>query len=1381
MAEDRSLPTTQRAYTLRLGGLRREDLAWNDALWTTHDAVNGGARVFGDWLLTMRGGLSASLADEPIAAAGDKDARRPAEIRGRRIALALSWFSAESGVQDGDLPTTRTPETDLAALLKSHGVPDAEIDSWRVDVGPALRCTIRDDARWVNRASVFQSLHRDVDVELARADAQTLVHGVLGSDALDLPAAPERDAEADADEHQAPERMEEAKRQEKLVASSRGAGQRTRHLFSHLFGDSAGFGKPPVTLHLRDLYRRVLEERLAAAAFKVQPGRREDGADGRSPTELHREMLSKAASRLAQIHTKMLQQEVDRERWQRAITYLVELRRQFPAAVKWLEEYEVLGAPIGAGRIGCWDKLVRSWDSVPTGTDVVPRRQQAAKELQAEEAREKFGDINLFLALAEDGACAVWRNDGVAAPEILKRYVRGTDSMRRAERLKVPAYRHPDPYFHPIFCQFGVSRPGIEFDRLDARAGDRRTVRMLLWDGRTADHIPLLAHSKRFDREIGSAAEGSSSPDDGARGVSRRTRQARAAAGATVADSPERVARVFAPQISKPRKGKPKSVPPQWNGTLGADRRALQQLGRLPPEQRARRRRHVRWRLTVSLELQADGPWFHYIDAAPDKSPFERTQKSGKLKGRRYLSYELPPFDDLNSGRGTQAKLMLPRLPGLRVLSVDLGHRYAAACAVWQVVTSDDVTRAAAAARQEPLAPTSMYATVRGPGEKGGTLYRRIGPNAWARLERQFVVKLQGETGDARRATDDEIAAVKRFEERVGRNLTRPRRGRVDELMFDAVATARLALKRHGRRARVAFHLAAERDARSPAELPSDRREESVLDGLVVWHEFLEDRGWDDARARQAWEEHIAPLTASPLPPSLDEANAPARKRHMDELRRALRPVATVLLADGRHRRLAEMWREHWREDDRWWMPKQYELPERSPLRWLRDWILPRGEQGRSSLIRDVGGLSLARIATMKALYQVQKACRMRPYPDNLRKNIPPPGDTSLDEFGRTVLVAMERLRENRVKQLASRIAEAALGIGRESPRGERGSSARPRSALFDHATGEGDPRFAPCHAVVTEDLKNYRPEDTRSRRENRQLMSWASSKVDKHLSEACELAGLHLRRVPARFTSRQDSRTGRPGMRCTDVAIEEFVAEGGWLARRVRVARQDVAGGSREAEPRLLDDLHRRWDPAARTWTEPVYDKDRQEFLRTQAVWRLDDAGVKPKWTLIAGAPRARPTGPRPVRIPHTGGEVFVSSDRASPAARGLQADLNAAANIGLRALLDPDWPGKWWYLPCNPATQQPVREKVAGATVIEVATPLPTESASEPLAASAPKRRGRRKAEPTEIVNYWRDPSTTNVADPAGGAWTPTGTYWARARHRAVDGSLRRLNGLM
>ena len=94
--------TTQRAYTLRLHGADAEGHSWRDALWATHEAVNMGTRVFGDWLLTLRGGLCHALADAKVSQGKNKPDRDPTDEqrRDRRILLALSWLSVESAPKE---------------------------------------------------------------------------------------------------------------------------------------------------------------------------------------------------------------------------------------------------------------------------------------------------------------------------------------------------------------------------------------------------------------------------------------------------------------------------------------------------------------------------------------------------------------------------------------------------------------------------------------------------------------------------------------------------------------------------------------------------------------------------------------------------------------------------------------------------------------------------------------------------------------------------------------------------------------------------------------------------------------------------------------------------------------------------------------------------------------------------------------------------------------------------------------------------------------------------------------------------------------------------------------------------------------------------------
>jgi IS605 OrfB family transposase len=389
----------------------------------------------------------------------------------------------------------------------------------------------------------------------------------------------------------------------------------------------------------------------------------------------------------------------------------------------------------------------------------------------------------------------------------------------------------------------------------------------------------------------------------------------------------------------------------------------------------------------------------------------------------------------------------------------------------------------------------------------------------------------------------------------------------------------------------------------------------------------------------------------------------------------------------------------------------------RKRLRWLRDWILPRGRNAEGDpAIRHVGGLSLTRIATIKSFYQVQKAFYMRPEPEDLRKNIPSKGDDALLDFGRSILDVMEHMREQRVKQLASRIAEAALGIGRMKRFAGGKDPKRPRERVD-----------RPCHAVVIENLTHYRPDETRTRRENRQVMSWSSSKVKKYLAEACQLNGLHLREVQAGYTSRQDSRTGAPGVRCQDVPVKEFVQSPFWR-KQVAQAEKKQDEGKGDARERFLCDLNAKWKG------------------QPEADWEK------------AGA----------VRVPLKGGEIFVSADEKSPAAKGLQADLNAAANIGLRALTDPDWPGKWWYVPCDPTNFKPAKDKVAGSAAICLDKPLKNAPAAQDTDGPR-KKRGKAGARSREVVNLWRDVSSQPIS--ANDDWREFTPYWNDAQARVVN----------
>ncbi len=177
--------TTQRAYTLRLSGPDNQDSTWRDRLWCTHEAVNKGAKAFGDWLLTMRGGLCHTLAEADVPGKGNKPARHPTpqEIRSRRIVLALSWLSVESqrgaperhlvshdlDTATGERKNWKTVEA-LREILRGRGLCQEQVDPWVNDCRDSLSATIREDAIWVNRSEAFDLAANQIGASLTREE-----------------------------------------------------------------------------------------------------------------------------------------------------------------------------------------------------------------------------------------------------------------------------------------------------------------------------------------------------------------------------------------------------------------------------------------------------------------------------------------------------------------------------------------------------------------------------------------------------------------------------------------------------------------------------------------------------------------------------------------------------------------------------------------------------------------------------------------------------------------------------------------------------------------------------------------------------------------------------------------------------------------------------------------------------------------------------------------------------------------------------------------------------------------------------------------------------------------------------------------------------------
>jgi hypothetical protein len=1019
-----------------------------------------------------------------------------------------------------------------------------------------------------------------------------------------------------------------------------------------------------------------------------------------------------------------------------------------------------------------WVELVSAWSKEPCNTSA--DRIAVARALQEDPEIDKFGDIQLFEALAEDDALCVWHKDGDTAkpsdPQPLIDYALATEAEFKKRNFKVPAYRHPDPLLHPIFCNFGNSRWKIIFnvhknEMEKILPSSLRGLSMTLWTGIGLVPVAMCWQSKRLAHDLALVQD---VQNDCVSEVSRANRLGRAASNV-----PNNNKVIITGLFDKE----------EWNGRLQAPRHQFEAIAlvrdnlSLTDQERDRRLSRmidrIRWFITFSAKLQPQGPWSEFAE-----------------KNQLRIDQKYWPHADLNKMRKSQARIILSRLPGLRVLSVDLGLRHAAACAVWEALSADKVKDAClAVGHREPIeSDLYLHLTEKMTKYKKGnqvevektTIYRRIGaetlpdgtlhPAPWARLDRQFLIKLQGEEEGVREVSNEELWMINQLETSLGRSAPiidklvmagwgqsgkqkirldalsefgwKPATGTlivgstdeneidvrkpslsIDGLMSSVVRFMRIAIKRHSDRARIAFALTADYktmpgdcryyfteakdlSANDSQSIRRNKHIEYIQDTLVLWYRLFSSPEWRDDSAKLLWVEHVAQFSEYKALERLGvDASAVERKRKQRENRARLYEVSKVLVENQTLRKnLHEAFKTRWEDDDE---------KLRKQLHWLKNWILPHGKPKGDPAIRKVGGLSLTRLVTLTEFHRkVQVGFFCRIHPDGTSAN-------TKEQFAQSSLDALDRLRDQRIKQIVSRIVEAALGIGRiKLPIGCKVPK-RPEVRIDE-----------PCQAITIEDLTFYQPEAARTRKETRRLMTWSSSRIKRYLTEGCQLHGLHLRDISVGYTSLQDSRTGAPGIRCQDVPVKEFMRSPFWR-NQIAEAEKKKAEGKGGSRDRYICELKAMWQ-----------DKTAAELVK---------AGV--------------------VRIPLKEGGIFVSTDPLSPAAKGIHADLNAAANIGLRALIDPDWPGKWWNVPCDPVTFRPVKDKVGGSaavnTDLSLRQPTQTRSGDPRVEKKGVKTTaGRAKG----LVNLWRNISSSPLECLEFGEWKEYAAYQNEVQLRVV-----------
>ena len=123
--------------------------------------------------------------------------------------------------------------------------------------------------------------------------------------------------------------------------------------------------------------------------------------------------------------------------------------------------------------------------------------------------------------------------------------------------------------------------------------------------------------------------------------------------------------------------------------------------------------------------------------------------------------------------------------------------------------------------------------------------------------------------------------------------------------------------------------------------------------------------------------------------------------------------------------------------------------------------------------------------------------------------------------FARRLLNHIDGVKKDRLKTGADLIVQAARGYLRDE------------NSIWNN-------KYAPCHAVLFEDLSRYRMKTDRPRRENSQLMLWSHREMTGEVAMQGELYGISQSTTDAAFSSRYHAASMAPGVRCHPFTLED-------------------------------------------------------------------------------------------------------------------------------------------------------------------------------------------------------------------------------------------------
>ena len=208
----------------------------------------------------------------------------------------------------------------------------------------------------------------------------------------------------------------------------------------------------------------------------------------------------------------------------------------------------------------------------------------------------------------------------------------------------------------------------------------------------------------------------------------------------------------------------------------------------------------------------------------------------------------------------------------------------------------------------------------------------------------------------------------------------------------------------------------------------------------------------------------------------------------------------------------------------------------------IRYWqLILTDAPGNKPKIRGQRGLSFARLTQLE---EFRKRCQalnriLMREPGAAPQSIADMRELIIPDCCPEVLRRLDEMKEQRTNQTANMILTQALGIRHKI----HGSTLRERSLKGIHGEYERIPGVEISSFIVLENLSRYKFSQDRSPYENSRLMKWAHRALTEKLKMLCEVIGLPVIEVNAAYSSKFSSES-IPGFRaeeCNSADLDNF------------------------------------------------------------------------------------------------------------------------------------------------------------------------------------------------------------------------------------------------